>query len=107
MSNPDEKDKNRQGSTGRPGTKFLEKPASESEAQKEEAQEAAQFGDQGVLDQQEKPEGTTDQEKKGDRWKAADPNPQDPAKKKMGQDKGEQKPEGDDQAGEEGMGKEE
>lgn len=99
MSIPNEKDKNRQGSSGRPGTKFLEKPGTESDAAKED-----QFGDEGVLDQQEKPEG--EEPKKEDSWKYANPNPNDPGKK-AGQDKSGQKDKGNDKGGEQGMGKEE
>jgi len=101
MSTPDKKDKNRQGSPGRPGTKFMERPTTQSGAGKDEAQEGSQFGEEGVLDQQEKPTG---EETKGDRYSA--PKPQEPGKK-TDRDKGGQKDEGNDKDSEQGMGKEE
>jgi len=97
MSNPDEKDKKRKGSSGRPGTKFMERPGVESDAGKDEAQEQAEFAE---------PEGMTEEEKEGDRWNAAGPRPKEPGKK-SDQDEDSGKEEGKDQEGEEGMGKEE
>jgi len=83
----------------------MERPDMNSDAGKDEAQEAAEFADPAVLDQQEKPEGTTDDEKKSDRRNAAAPRPADP-QKKSDPDKG-LEDDGNGQEGEEGMGKEE
>jgi hypothetical protein len=113
MTNPKGKDKNRQGSSGRPGTKFMERPGSESDAGKDQGH----FGDEGLLDQQEAgAEGQTGkEEQKGDNWKYANPKQQDPIKRsnpdkgQTGRDpnKGSQKQEGDQWGGQQSMGKEE
>ncbi|HLY75034.1 MAG TPA: hypothetical protein VKU80_13015 [Planctomycetota bacterium] len=112
MTNPNEKGKNRQGSSGRPGTKFMERPGSKSDAGKDQGQ----FDDEGLIDQQEAGgEGqTAKEEPKGDTWKYATPSQQDPSKK-SDQDKGQsgrnpnkggQKQQGDQGGGQQSTGKE-
>ena len=113
MTDPKEKDKNRQGSSGRPGTKFMARPGSESNAGKDQGQ----FGDEGLLDQQEAgAEGQTgNEEQKGDNWKYANPNQLDPNKKskqdkgQTGSDsnKGSKEQQSDQWGGQQSMGKEE
>ncbi|HEV3027870.1 MAG TPA: hypothetical protein VG457_09875 [Planctomycetota bacterium] len=109
MSSPNEKDKNRQGSTGRPATKFIERPRSESDAGKDQDPS----GKQDLLDQLEKesesPSGS-ETPKKGS-WDFAHPKEQDPKKKsdpeKKQPDRDPSKSGQKPQSGHEGMGKEE
>ncbi len=99
MSNPDEKDKNRQGTSGRPGTKFMERPGSESDAGKD----TGQFGDEAREGPEQTTEGQTGDQKKGDNWKYAAPNQEDPNKKKSDQDK-DQSGRDSTKGGQQGMG---
>ena len=64
MNNPKDKGKNRQGSSGRPGTKFMERPGVESDAGKDEGQISP-----------------TGEDLKGENWKVAGPKPKGPNQK--------------------------
>jgi hypothetical protein len=111
MTNPNEKDKNRRGSSGRPGTKFMERPGSGSDAGKD----PGQFDTDSLVGQEKGTEGQTSEEKAGDNWKYANPKPLDP-KKQTDQDKGQsgrdtdkagQKQQSDQGGEQQSMGKEE
>jgi len=111
MSNPDEKDKNRQGSSSRPGTKFMERPGSDTDAGKD----TGQFGDEDQPGQGQTTEGQTGEEQQGNSWKYGSPDTQD-KNKKTDQDKGQsgrdfqkggQKQQGSQDGGQKDMGKDE
>src|SRR5258708_12307032 len=77
MSNPKGKNRNRQGSSGRPSTKFMERPPAESGAGKD----VGRFGEQDTTEAQ------SGEDLKGDNWKVASPKPRDPTQKTL-QNKG-------------------
>ena len=109
MTDPNEKDKNRQGSSGRPGTKFMERPGSESDAGKDEGQ----FGTESQYGEGQQ-EGQTYGEGQGQAGgEKFGQEKQDPTKKKdwsqggQGGQQGGQKKQGGQGGSEQSMGKEE